>query len=73
MLLKRYPRKLQRQTRIYAQIGKKTYIGNIYSGGNYEIKIPKQKAGTTIKIWGSNIAGRGPMVKVKVKANLDME
>ena len=73
-IIKEVPKEVtETQTRIYAQIGKKTYIGNIYSGGNYEIKIPKQKAGTTIKIWGSNIAGRGPMVKVKVKANLDME
>lgn len=54
------------QTRIFAQIGKKTYEGTISDKGNFTIKIPKQKAGTAIKLWGTNKAGRGPLVKVIV-------
>ncbi len=54
------------QTRIFAQIGKKTYEGTIDNDGNFVIKIPKQKAGTAIKLWETNKAGRGPLVKVVV-------
>lgn len=54
------------QTRVYAQIGKKTYEGTIDNKGKFVIEIPKQKKGTAIKIWGTNKAGRGPLVKVLV-------
>lgn len=54
------------QTRVYAQIGSKKYKGTIDNDGNFVIKIPAQKEGTVIKIWGMNKAGRGPLVKVKV-------
>jgi 2',3'-cyclic-nucleotide 2'-phosphodiesterase/3'-nucleotidase len=54
------------QTRIFAQIGTKTYEGTIDDQGNFIIKIPKQKAGTAIKLWGTNKAGRGPLIKVVV-------
>ncbi len=54
------------QTRVFAQIGKKTYEGTIDAKGNFTIQIPKQKAGTAIKLWGTNKAGRGPLVKVVV-------
>jgi 2',3'-cyclic-nucleotide 2'-phosphodiesterase/3'-nucleotidase len=54
------------QTRIFAQIGKKTYEGTIDSKGKFKIKIPAQKVGVEIKIWGSNKAGRGPLIKVVV-------
>ncbi|MDF2539063.1 MAG: hypothetical protein K0S76_2084, partial [Herbinix sp.] len=53
-------------TKAYAQIGSKKYVGTIDKKGNLEIKIPKQKAGTTIKVWGTNNAGRGPLTVVKV-------
>jgi 2',3'-cyclic-nucleotide 2'-phosphodiesterase / 3'-nucleotidase / 5'-nucleotidase len=55
------------QTRIYAQIGKKYYEGSITNSGKFTIKIPKQKSGTEIILFGMNKAGRGPLVKVKVK------
>lgn len=54
------------QTRVYAQIGDKKYKGTIDNDGNFVIEIPKQKEGTSIKLWGMNKAGRGPLVKVKV-------
>lgn len=54
------------QTTVYAQIGDKTYKGTIDNDGNFTIEIPKQKEGTTIKVWGTNKAGRGPLVSVKV-------
>lgn len=54
------------QTKIFAQIGKKTYEGTIDHEGKFVIKIPKQKAGTAIKLWGTNKAGRGPLVKIVV-------
>lgn len=58
----------QTQTRIFAQIGKKTYEGTIDQEGNFTITIPAQTAGTAIKIWGTNKAGRGPLIKVVVVA-----
>lgn len=54
------------QTAVYAQIGDKTYKGSIDNDGNFTIEIPKQKEGTAIKIWGTNKAGRGPLVAIKV-------
>jgi 2',3'-cyclic-nucleotide 2'-phosphodiesterase/3'-nucleotidase len=54
------------QTQVFAQIGKKTYEGTIDNKGNFTITIPKQKAGTAIKLWGTNKAGRGPLVTIKV-------
>ena len=56
------------QTRVFAQIGKKTYEGTIDDQGGFAITIPKQKVGTAIKLWGSNKAGRGPLIKVVVVA-----
>ena len=55
------------QTRIYAQIGKKSYEGEITNSGKFTIKIPAQKAGTQIVVYAMNKAGRGPLIKVKVK------
>jgi len=54
------------QTRVYAQIGDKTYKGTMDNDGKFVIEIPAQKEGTAIKLWGTNKAGRGPLVKVKV-------
>lgn len=54
------------QTRVYAQIDKKTFQGTIDNEGNFTINIPKQSEGTSIRIWGTNKAGRGPLIKVKV-------
>lgn len=56
----------QTQTRIYAQIGKKTYEGKIDKKGNFVIVTPELKAGSTVKIWGTNKAGRGPLTAIKV-------
>jgi 2',3'-cyclic-nucleotide 2'-phosphodiesterase/3'-nucleotidase len=55
------------QTRIYAQIGKKYYEGSITNSGKFTIKIPAQKAGTEITVFGMNKAGKGPLIKVVVK------
>jgi 2',3'-cyclic-nucleotide 2'-phosphodiesterase/3'-nucleotidase len=55
------------QTRIYAQIGKKYYEGSITNSGKFTIKIPTQKAGTEITVFGMNKAGKGPLIKVVVK------
>jgi 2',3'-cyclic-nucleotide 2'-phosphodiesterase / 3'-nucleotidase / 5'-nucleotidase len=54
------------QTRVFAQIGTKVYEGTIDKKGNFKITIPKQKTGTKISVWGSNKAGRGPLIKVIV-------
>jgi len=54
------------QTRVNAQIDKKTFQGTIDNEGNFTINIPKQSEGTSIRIWGTNKAGRGPLIKVKV-------
>lgn len=55
------------QTKVYAQIGKKVYEGTIDNKGNFNIKIPAQKKGTVVYVWGSNKGGRGPLIKVTVK------
>jgi len=57
---------LDDQTKVYAQIGKKKYEGAIDEEGNMKITIPKQSSDIAIKIWGTNKAGRGPLVKVLV-------
>lgn len=54
------------QTRVYAQIGNKTQKGSIDNEGNFTIEIPAQMEGTSIKLWGTNKAGRGPLVKIVV-------
>ncbi|NLO09970.1 MAG: hypothetical protein GX129_08925 [Clostridiales bacterium] len=54
------------QTRVYAQIGTKTYKGTIDNKGNFTIDIPEQAEGTPIRLWGTNKAGRGPLVKIVV-------
>lgn len=54
------------QTQIYAQIGKKIYEGSINNEGKFTIEIPAQAEGTVIKVWGSNKAGRGPLIKLTV-------
>lgn len=60
------PKVAKTQTRVFAQIGSKTYEGTIDDKGNFTIKIPAQKAGTQISVWGTNKAGRGPLIKVAV-------
>ena len=61
------PKKVaQTQTRIYAQIGEKTYEGTIDNNGAFAVAIPKQKAGTKIIVWGTNKAGRGPSSSITV-------
>lgn len=57
---------LDEKTTVFAKIGKKTYEGSVDKDGKFTIEIPKQKKDTTIKIWGSNKAGRGPLIKVIV-------
>lgn len=55
------------KTVVYAKIGKKTYKGKVNDEGEFTIKIPKQKAGTVITVWGTNEAGGdGPEKKIKV-------
>ena len=55
------------QTRIYAQIEKKKYEGIIDDDGNFTIEIPEQEEGITIKVWGTNKAGRGPLIRIVVE------
>jgi len=54
------------QTRIFVSIGKKTYEGTINNKGNFSIKIPAQKKDNQIMVWGTNKAGRGPLIKVVI-------
>lgn len=54
-------------TKVYIQIGKKRYQGDIKDNGTFEIKVPKQKHKTTVSIWAENSMGKGPIGKVKVK------
>lgn len=54
------------QTRVYAQIGTKKYKGSIDNNGDFTIDIPEQEEGTSIKLWGTNKAGRGPLIKIIV-------
>lgn len=54
------------RTRVYVLVGSKTYEGTIDADGNFSITVPALSAGTSVKVWGSNKAGRGPLVKVKV-------
>ncbi|MHB8130568.1 MAG: Ig-like domain-containing protein [Mobilitalea sp.] len=54
------------QTRIFVSIGKKTYEGTINNKGKFSIKIPAQKQGVKIKVWGTNKAGRGPLLIVVI-------
>ncbi|HKM00372.1 MAG TPA: Ig-like domain-containing protein, partial [Mobilitalea sp.] len=63
VFLKAPPKVVQTQTRIFASIDKKTYEGTIDDEGNFTIKIPAKNAGTAIKLWGTNKAGRGPLIK----------
>lgn len=60
------PNVAKTQTRIFAEVGKKTYEGTIDNDGKFVINIPAQKAGAAIKVWGTNKAGRGPLVKITV-------
>ena len=55
------------QTKVYAQIGNKKYKGTIDNKGNFFVEIPEQKEGTPIKLWGTNKAGRGPLIKIVVE------
>ena len=61
------PEVAKTQTRVFAQIDKKTYEGTIDNEGNFVIEIPEQKEGTTIRLWGTNKAGRGPLVRIVVE------
>lgn len=55
------------KTVVYAKIGNKKYKGTVNDDGEFTIKIPKQKAGTVITVWGTNEAGgTGPIRKIKV-------
>ncbi|WP_310601840.1 Ig-like domain-containing protein [Anaerosporobacter sp.] len=55
------------KTVVYAKIGSKKYTGEVNDDGEFTIKIPKQKAGTVITVWGSNTAGGdGPEKEIKV-------
>lgn len=60
------PKVAETQSRIFAKIGSKTYEGTIDNDGYFIIKIPAQKEGKAIKVWGSNKAGRGPLTKILV-------
>lgn len=57
----------QTDTKIYAKVGNKTYVGTIDEDGNFTIKIKKQKEGTVINVWATNKGGRGPQTKITVK------
>ncbi len=64
---KNAPKKVAKtQTRIFAQIGSKVYEGSIDNKGEFKIEISAPEKGTDIFIWGSNKAGRGPLIKVTV-------
>ncbi len=66
-IFKNAPKKVaQTQTRIFAQIGSKVYEGSIDKKGAFKIEIPEQEAGTDVFVWGSNKAGRGPLIKVTI-------
>jgi hypothetical protein len=54
-------------TKVYAQIGKKIYVGKVGKTGKIKINIPAQKKGTKIYIWGENNSGRGPTKVITVK------
>ena len=55
------------KTVVYAKIGNKKYKGEVNDDGEFVIKIPKQKVGTVIKVWGTNKAGGdGPEKEIKV-------
>ena len=58
---------LDEETKIFAKIGKKTYEGTVNKKGKFEIEVPKQKKGKAIKVWGTNLAGRGPLIKITVE------
>lgn len=60
------PRVAKTQTRVFAQIDKKNYEGTLDNDGNFSIEIPEQKEGNKIKVWGTNKAGRGPLIKLVV-------
>ena len=53
-------------TKVYARIGKKEYKGKVTETGTFSIKIPKQKLGTRIMLWGENENGIGFISTVKV-------
>jgi 2',3'-cyclic-nucleotide 2'-phosphodiesterase/3'-nucleotidase len=57
---------LDSETKVYAQIGTKIYQGTVDKKGSFKITVAKSKAGTEIKVWGTNKAGRGPLTKVEV-------
>lgn len=61
------PNVINTQTEVFAKIKNKIYTAVIKDDGTYEIKIPKQKANTTITVWAKNAAGNGPSKVVKVK------
>lgn len=66
-IFKNAPKKVAKtQTRIFAQIGSKVYEGSINNKGEFKIEIPAAEAGNDVSIWGSNKAGRGPLIKVTV-------
>lgn len=61
------------QTSVYAQIGTNKYKGTIDNEGNFNIEIPMQTEGSTIKLWSTNKAGKGSAVIVSVIKSTDSE
>ena len=53
-------------TKVYARIGTKEYEGKVTEAGTFSIKIPTQKLGTRIMLWGENENGIGFISTVKV-------
>lgn len=51
---------------ILVKVGGKTYEGRVKEDGSFKVAIPKQKANKTIKVYGKNYFGNGPVTTVKV-------
>lgn len=67
-LYKKVPTKVANtQTRVFAQIDGKTYEGTIDNSGKFKIEIPSLTSGKKVTVWGTNKAGRGPLIKVTVR------
>lgn len=51
---------------VVVKVGGKTYEGTVKKDGSFKVKIPKQKVNKTIKVYGENYFGNGPVTTVKV-------
>ena len=51
---------------VTVQVAGKTYEAEVKQDGSFRVKIPKQKANKTIKVYGKNYFGQGPSATVKV-------